>query len=228
MEVPLQSQPEHKEWTSSPRLISWRRIPLFLYDWHPGEHMNTVVLETLRPISLECFSMKRTSTLTCTILAAVPTEVMENGLPQTCHVFFMAIVSAPPHPILNHEHNATQPPPANPSIPPYFTLDNINKTSFQWCRVRRALSSGVIKAFKHRHPLSLHMLALQSVFAGRLVGNMFSPSLASSLFFSYSLFLANAVVAKKSFIFTSTYIWASSAGPTEEDKGGKVVAVLRW
>lgn len=44
-----------------------------------------------------------------------------------------------------------------------------------------ALSSGVIKAFKHRHPLSLHMSALQSVFVRRLVGYMFSLSFALSL-----------------------------------------------
>lgn len=35
-----------------------------------------------------------------------------------------------PHPTLNQQHNAFL------TTPPYFTLDNINKTSFQWCRVQ--------------------------------------------------------------------------------------------
>lgn len=47
-----------------------------------------------------------------------------------------------------------------------------------------ALSSGVIKAFKHHHPLSLHMSALQTVF----VKGLFSPSftLSPCLFFAVS------------------------------------------
>lgn len=46
-----------------------------------------------------------------------------------------------------------------------------------------ALSSGVIKAFKHHHPLSLHMSALQSEFVRRLVGYMFSLLFALFFFF---------------------------------------------
>lgn len=56
-----------------------------------------------------------------------------------------------------------------------------------------ALSSGVIKAFKHRHPLSLHMSALQSVC--KKAGRVNVPSVVSLImsFFPFSLFLTNAV-----------------------------------
>lgn len=50
-----------------------------------------------------------------------------------------------------------------------------------------AVSSGVIKAFKHRHPLSLHMSALQSVFVRKLVGYMFSQSFTLSLFLLFTI-----------------------------------------
>ena len=61
-----------------------------------------------------------------------------------------------------------------------------------------ALSSGVIKAFKHRHPLSLHMSALQSVFVTRLaLYPTCSLCRLPCLLFSSSLFLTNAVGARK-------------------------------
>lgn len=122
----------------------------------------------------ECFSLNCASTFSCTIWGTIPSKVMEaDCFSQPCHVFFMAIVSAPPH-FKSRAQCTLYPSP--PYGPPYFTLDNINKTSFQWCRVQHhvgAVSSGVIKAFKHRHPLGLHMSALQSVFVRRLPVYMF-------------------------------------------------------
>ena len=57
----------------------------------------------------------------------------------------------------------------------------------QSATARWALSSGVIKAFKHRRPLSLHMSALRPVFVRLLVGYMFPLSFALSLFLFFAI-----------------------------------------
>lgn len=78
----------------------------------------------------------------CTIFGAC--EVMEVG----CHVFFMAIVSASPHFRINSTMDGA--PGRRASL--WTALIK------QGCAAR---SGGVIKAFKHRHPQSLQMSALQ-------------------------------------------------------------------
>lgn len=115
------------------------------------------------------------------------------------------------HPTLNQQHNAF------PTIPPYFTLDNINKTSFQWCRVHWALSSGVIKAFKHRPPLSLHMSALRTS--------------EGSWWGTCSLFsrLRSEVTKRAASILTYSTIRGSSTTKSDQEQSAqrKIITVLQ-
>lgn len=91
-----------------------------------------------------------------------------------------------------------------------------------------ALSGGVIKAFKHHHPLSLHMSALQH--SGVHVISIVLPC----LFFFPSLFLTNAVGAANRELGPPFIIWSykrscnseMGVGRKEEGAGGKVAAVL--
>lgn len=90
-----------------------------------------------------------------------------------------------------------------------------------------ALSSGVIKAFKHHHPLSLHMSALQTVFVKRAVLSVvYLVSL--SLLCRFSLMQRGHekctvhfnIYSNKSF---NNKIRASSAGPQRE-----IMTLLQW
>lgn len=82
--------------------------------------------------------LRRISTFSCTILGRVPSKVMEVGcfFSQPCHVFFMAIVSAPPH--FKSRAQCISPPHTTP-LPHRTSLwTTLIKKSFQWCRMQTA------------------------------------------------------------------------------------------
>lgn len=107
-----------------------------------------------------------------------------NGV--ALHVFFMAIVSLP------HFKSRAQcvSPLPNSATPPYFTLDNINKTSFQWCRVQRHIGLWALVWLKLLNAATLwvcicQLCSLTTVFGRRLVSYMFPLLCRTPFLFSF-------------------------------------------
>lgn len=95
-----------------------------------------------------------------------------------------------------------------------------------------APSSGVIKAFKHHHPLSLHMSALQSVFV--ITGGLHVVSIVYLVTFSL-LHYSSLTQWRQEKCWAHFNIYSNNRsfnnkirmGSAEEDKSGRVAAMLQ-
>jgi len=130
------------------------------------------------------------------------------------------------HPTLNQEHKAT--------LLPHHTLlwTTLIKQAFNDAE-RSARLSGVIKAFKQCHPLSLHMSALESVC--KTPSGVHAPYVICLVPYLLCIHHSSQMQRRQHECWVHFNIQRNKRTfrtlrkePTEEDKSRKVVRVLQW